>query len=85
MWQLRLEPLKRVEIEIQISPHVEGRESRAHNFDLPLNCVSADLIRPLGGGLNAVRIVQRRIRRDAGDRHRRFPRVADSRMGESTS
>lgn len=32
-WQLRLEPLKRVEIEIQISPYVEGRESRAQNFD----------------------------------------------------
>lgn len=33
VWQLRLEPLKRVEIEIQISPYVEGQESRAHNFD----------------------------------------------------
>ena len=32
-WQLRLEPLKRVEIEIHITPYVEGRESRAHNFD----------------------------------------------------
>jgi glycogen debranching enzyme len=33
LWQLRLEPLKRVEIELQISPYVEGEESRAHNFD----------------------------------------------------
>src|SRR6516165_3376660 len=32
-WQLRLEPLKRVQLEVQITPHVEGRESRAHNFD----------------------------------------------------
>ena len=32
-WQLHLEPLKRFEIEIHVSPYVEGRESRAHNFD----------------------------------------------------
>jgi len=39
---LRLEPLKEVEIEIQISPYVEGRESRAHNSTSLLNCVRAD-------------------------------------------
>lgn len=33
MWQLRLEPLKRVQIEIQITPYVEGRQSRAQNFE----------------------------------------------------
>jgi glycogen debranching enzyme len=32
-WHLHLEPLKRVEIEAQITPHVEGEESRAHNFE----------------------------------------------------
>ena len=32
-WQLHLEPLKRVEFEVQITPHVEGRASRAQNFD----------------------------------------------------
>src|SRR5271166_2849442 len=34
-WQLHLEPLKRVHFEVQITPHVEGQESRAHNFDFP--------------------------------------------------
>jgi glycogen debranching enzyme len=32
-WQLRLEPLKRVQFEVQITPYVEGQMSRAHNFD----------------------------------------------------
>jgi len=35
-WQLRLEPLKRVEIEVQITPYVEGQESRAQNFNFNL-------------------------------------------------
>jgi len=34
MWQLRLQSLKRLQIEIQITPYVEGRPSRAQNFDL---------------------------------------------------
>lgn len=32
-WQLHLEPLKRLQFEVQITPHVEGQPSRAQNFD----------------------------------------------------
>ncbi len=32
-WQLQLAPLKRVQVELQITPYVEDRESRARNFE----------------------------------------------------
>ncbi len=32
-WELRLEPLKRVELEISVTPLVEGQQSRAQNYD----------------------------------------------------
>jgi glycogen debranching enzyme len=32
-WELRLEPLRRVQLEISVTPLVEGRESRAQNYD----------------------------------------------------
>jgi glycogen debranching enzyme len=34
-WELRLEPLKRVELEISVTPFVEGRASRALVYDAP--------------------------------------------------
>ena len=33
-WDLRLEQLKEVQIELSVTPFVEGRESRARNYDL---------------------------------------------------
>lgn len=36
-WDLRLEPLKRVQLEVSVTPYVEGRESRAQNYDLDMH------------------------------------------------
>jgi glycogen debranching enzyme len=33
-WELRLEPLKRVELEMSVTPYVEGRKSRAQVYDM---------------------------------------------------
>ena len=33
-WDLRLEPLKRVELELSVTPYVEGRASRAQVYDM---------------------------------------------------
>src|SRR6185369_12136297 len=32
-WDLHLEPLKRVSLEVHITPHVEGEVEKQHNFD----------------------------------------------------
>jgi len=33
-WELRLEPLKRVELELSVTPYVEGRKSRGQVYDM---------------------------------------------------
>jgi len=42
--ELRLEPLKRVEIELSVTPLVEGRPSRAQVMNRTITCGSGALI-----------------------------------------
>ena len=78
-WELRLEPLKRVELDLNVTPLVEGRKSRAqiYEMDHQLRQRRANFARWEAASTN-FQTRQRCPRRVAEDGSRRFPRIADS-------